>query len=133
MQFVVICFSKCDNIRLPDDFKEKSEEEKIKWLNASCINIVDTWIYEGRDDLLQHVRDILNNPEHPENYWIEDEIYGRFSCHFCEKTYLNIGSIQAHEKIKPIHIVLLEDKKKVQSSENEDKLFDYILLLFKLT
>ena len=122
-----------DNIRLPDDFKEKSEEEKIKWLNAICIKIVDTWIFEGQDDLLQHVRDILNNPEHPENYWIENEIDGRFSCHFCEKTYLNIGSLQAHEKLKHNYIVPLEDKKKVQSSETEDKLFDYTLLLFKLT
>lgn len=73
-----------DNIRLPDDFKEKSEE-KIKWLNAICIKMVDTWIFEGQDDLLQHVRDILNNPEHHENYWIENEIDGRYSCHFCEK------------------------------------------------
>lgn len=50
-----------------------------------------------------------------------------------KKTYLNIGSLQAHEKLKHNYIVPLEDKKKVQSSETEDKLFDYTLLLFKLT
>lgn len=122
-----------DEITLPDDLKEKEDESKIEWLNDICKKIVEVWIFDGQDDMLQHVREILDNPEHPENYWMANETDDRFSCHFCEKSYLNIGSLQAHEKIKHNHIVPLEEKKKGKSTKNDDQLYDYILLLFKLT
>ena len=70
-----------DNFKFPDEFEEESEEQKIE-----C-RIIDTWIFEGDDDLFQHLREILTNPEHPQNYWIGNESDGRFSCYFSENTY----------------------------------------------
>ena len=122
-----------DNFKLPDEFEEKSAEQKIEWLNTICGKIIDTFIFEGQNDLFQQLRDILTNPEHPENYWIGNESDGRFSCHFCTKTYLHVGTLQAHEKLKHNHTVPLQDKRKSKSSDNADQLYDYILLLFKLT
>ncbi|CAC5358080.1 unnamed protein product [Mytilus coruscus] len=78
-------------IELPSDFKEKSSEQKVQWLLNVCSSIVEEWFFENTD-MFQELREILEDPDHPENYWVLNE-EGRFPCHFC-KTYSHVGSLK---------------------------------------
>ncbi|XP_071121775.1 uncharacterized protein [Mytilus edulis] len=119
-------------IEMPSDFKERNSEQKVQWLLNVCSSIVEEWFFENTD-MFQELREILEDPDHPENYWVLNE-EGRFPCHFCIKTYSHVGSLKTHERICHQHNgPKIEKKKKAKTSANDDQLFNYIILLFKLT
>lgn len=121
-----------DEIELPENFSDKTNEEKIEWLNSICLEVVQKWFFEN-DDMFQQLREVLENPDHPENYWVANEQDGRFSCHFCDKFYLNVGSLKTHEVSKHQYVIQKAEKTKKTTTSSDDELFNYILLLFKLT
>lgn len=43
---------------------------------------------------METLRDILNDPNHPENYWISNMNDGRVQYHFCERSYANVVSLK---------------------------------------
>ncbi|CAC5383779.1 unnamed protein product [Mytilus coruscus] len=119
-------------IELPSDFKEKSSEQKVQWLLNVCSSFVEEWFFENTD-MFQELREILEVPDHPENYWVLNE-EGRFPCHFCIKIYSHVESLKTHERICHQHNgPKIEKKKKSETSATDDQLFNYIILLFKLT
>lgn len=75
-------------------------------------------------------RNVLENPQHEENYWTSSIENGRFKCHHCEKDYKRVSSLKAHESGK--HGVSLSNPKE-KKEPSSDELQDYILMLFKLT
>lgn len=122
-----------DEVQLPAEFPKMTKDEKIDWLMRVCGDVVDRWIFEGADDMFKELRDILEDPDHPENYWVlNDE--GRFACHFCEKSYCHSGSLKTHELQQHQHSgPKLKRKKKTSAATKDDELYNYILLVFKLT
>lgn len=89
------------DIPFPDNFQEFTDQDKIKWLNSLCNEILQKWFFEGDVDIFRELREILDDPEHPENYWLselqDDE---RLKCHFSPATYAFVGSLKAHENNK---------------------------------
>jgi len=75
-----------DVIPLPDDFTELSPELRSDWLNEICRRVLRKHFFNNTDDLFKKLREILNDPNHPENYWISNMNDGRIKCHFCERT-----------------------------------------------
>ena len=121
-------------INLPDGFENQSDDEKISWMNDICQRIVKKWFFDNSDDIFHDLREVLEDPNHPENYWVDTDEAGRFKCHFCEKSYAFVGSLKAHESIKHQHTVPTEKKKSASSSKKEaDELMNHVILLFKLT
>ena len=70
-------------VPLPDNFIHMTNEDKIAWLNGISKDIIKQWFLT--------LRDILSNPNHPENYWLSNLENGRLRCHFCSKTYCHVG------------------------------------------
>lgn len=62
--------------------------------------ILKTWFFKN-EDICKELREVLNDPEHSENYWLSGALENeRLKCHFCEATYACVGSLQAHEQKK---------------------------------
>ena len=100
---------------------------------AGCKKIVKKYIFNGKDDLLDNLREILDDPDHPENYWIANEEDGRFSCHFCDKSYAGIGTAKTHESSKHNHKTKSSRKSKPKPKDAKDELYNYVRTLFVLT
>ena len=75
-------------------------------------------------------REVLQNPNHPENYWTANMEDDRVKCHFCEKSYIYTGSLKSHES--NVNHVKIEKEKTRSKPIQTDQLYDYILMLFKL-
>ncbi|XP_069105225.1 uncharacterized protein [Argopecten irradians] len=118
-----------ENIPLPDNFSDFTDQEKILWLNNISREILQTFFFENSPDILSSVREVLEDPDHPENYWTSTIQNNRSKCHFCDKTYARIGSLKAHEA--KVHNSKM-DRAKPQTQKSKDELFNYILMLFKL-
>ena len=72
--------------------------------------------FENNQDAFQEIRDVFDDPNHPENYWVLNE-EGIFPCNVCDKTYAYSGSLKAHGHVKHQHVgPKLEKKKKQHSS-----------------
>ena len=56
-------------ISIPDNFAEWSNDNKIKWINDVITQSVKRCFFDGSQDVLGELRDVLNNLEHDENYW----------------------------------------------------------------
>lgn len=69
------------------------------------------WFFDNKDDIFEELRAILEDPNHPENYWLDTDEDGHFKCHFCDKSYASVGSLKAHETIKHQHVVPTQKKK----------------------
>ena len=124
-----------ETIPMPDDFADWRNENKINWINEICTKIVKNWFFDGSEDLLGDVRDVLNNPDHDVNYWINTAIDGRFKCHVCEKSYKFLGSLKTHEKLE--HDISVDEqhinkKTTTKNDQNQDELRDYLICLFCL-
>lgn len=120
------------DIPVPEHFQNFTEEQKLHWLNDICEEIVQKWFFDNGTDICQSLREVLSDPNHPENYWTENICEGgRIKCHFCEKDYAFIGSLKSHES-KVHNFVVMKDKKPKKKNDS-DELQDYISLLFKLT
>ena len=122
-----------DMIPILHDFAEWSSDHKIKWINDIVSQIVKHWFFEGSQDILEELRDVLIYPEHDENYWVNTAIDGRFKCHLCDKSYKFLGSLKTHEKL--VHdITVIEHvskKTKTKKSQDQDELKDYLICLFR--
>jgi hypothetical protein len=122
-----------DSIPLPDELSRWTDEEKIQWMNDICSKIVNKWFFgENVNDLFDDMRQILSDPDHGENYWFGKLVDGRFSCHYCEKTFSHIKSAEFHEKRIHGHSrPTLKNSK--QANQVQDELFDYLIALFRLS
>ncbi|XP_056013220.1 uncharacterized protein LOC125660287 [Ostrea edulis] len=121
-----------EEVEFPTDFHQKSDLDKVSWLNDVCETIVKKWFFEDSDDICQEIRDVFENPDHEENYYVVNANDGRFPCHFCEKSFSYVGSLKSHEQIKHQHTVQ-PMKRKPTVKNTEDELYNYMCLLFKLT
>lgn len=74
--------------------------------------------------------EITGYPDHPENYWIQSFEDGRIRCHLCQKTYVYVGSLKAHES--KMHNITIKNQSKVskQKVTNADQLNEYSLMVF---
>lgn len=122
-----------DPIPLPENFHDLSDNAKVEWINDVCKSLLEKWFFDNSDDIMQGLRNIVQDSYHPENYWTSQIMAdGRVQCHFCEKTYAFIGSLKSHEK-KEHNFILSSSKGKDEGTKDQDHLQNYILLLFKLT
>ncbi|XP_062582660.1 uncharacterized protein LOC134244405 [Saccostrea cucullata] len=119
-----------ESVSLPDEFCTWNKDQKIQWLNNICERIVKKWFF-GDGDLFEDLRQILTDPDHEENYWFANFQDGRFSCHYCGKTYSHLRSAESHEKEIHGHSKPSE-RKSTASSLKQDELHDYLLALFRL-
>lgn len=85
---------------IPENFGVKPDDEKIAWINEICTNLLKKHFFNEGDDLMETLREILIDPNHPENYWISNMNDGRVQCHFCERSYAYVGSLKKHEETK---------------------------------
>lgn len=69
-------------------------------------------------------------PDHPENYWIQSFKDGRIQCHLCQKTYVYVSSLKAHES--KMHNITIKNQSKVskQKVTNAVQLNEYSLMVF---
>lgn len=119
-----------DNIVYPENFKAMDDAQKINWINDICKALVQKYFFTGDEDIMRELREIISDPDHPENYWtntIEED--GKVRCHFCAKRYTLVDSLIAHEKKVHNHVV---QKRKVSNKPPKDSLYHYIMLLFKM-
>lgn len=120
-------------IPYPRTFEGMTKEEKIQWINDICECILAQWFFEGESmDLFAQLREVLEDPSHPENYWVSnyEPEDGRFKCHFCEKTYAFVASLQSHEMKQ--HNVSVMKTTKQKPDKEKDQLQDHIIMLFRL-
>lgn len=75
---------------LPSDFQEKTDEDKISWLNEICCRIVKKYMFENNEDMLEQLRSVLDDPDHIENYFVASDNDDRFHCHFCPKSFVQL-------------------------------------------
>jgi hypothetical protein len=119
-----------ESISLPEEFEKASREEKIRWIEEVCAKVVDKYFFEGCTDIMDKLRSIVIDIQHPENYWISNLENGRVHCHHCEKTYKYVGSLKSHEqRVHDVDIKMPSSK----SAKVCDELNGYFMLLFKLT
>lgn len=115
---------------IPCDWETLENDEKIKWLDDISCKIIRKWFFEN-NDICHQIREVLADPNHEENYWTGNYINGKFRCHFCERSYSYIGSLQSHELKLHSHS---PSKSSPRSKDaGGDELYNYILCLFKLT
>jgi len=79
---------------------------------------------------VKNLRDIVTDMDHSENYWLANFENERIKCHFCDRSYVHIGSLKSHE-IK-VHNLPVEKKEKIVKPVDEDQVQDYIVHLLKL-
>ena len=113
----------------PKDFEKASSEEKIIWLEDACAKVVDKYFFEGCIDIMEKLRSIVTDIQHPENYWISNLANGRVHCHHCKKTYKYVGSLKSHENQVHNVDIKMPSSKPLKVS---DELNGYLMLLFKL-
>lgn len=119
-------------IPLPSNFSNLTDDEQIQWLNEVCSRILRKYFFDESSDLFEQLRDIAGNPDHPENYWVQNFEDGRIRCHFCPKTYAYVGSLKAHES--SVHNVTVGKQSQLskKTDDDADQLQDYVFMLFKL-
>lgn len=115
---------------LPSDFQEKTDEDKISWLNEICCRIVKKYMFENKEDMFEQLRSVLDDPDHIENYFVASDNDERFHCHFCPKSFVQLNSVKLHEKLLHQHTVTSKTSRK-SNPENEDQLYNHIMLIFK--
>lgn len=106
-----------------------------KKLNGSTVLLRVLWtngFLKKTTDIVQEVRDVLNDRDHLENYYVQNMYEGRFHCHFCLNTYAFVGTLKKHEAKEHNYNspAVKKDKKK---KKEQDNLLDHLLLIFKLT
>ena len=99
-----------DSIPLPEEFSTWNKDQKIQWLNNICEEILKKWFYKD-GDLFEDLRRIVSDPDHEKNYWFANFQDGRFSCHYCGKSYSHHRSAETHEKVVNGHSK--PDKKRI--------------------
>ncbi|XP_069113384.1 LOW QUALITY PROTEIN: uncharacterized protein [Argopecten irradians] len=120
-----------DEVAVPHNFENMTDAEKVMWIDNISASVLKEWFFDKGDDICQELREIVGNPDHPENYWIANQKEdGRVKCHFCDKTYAYVGSLKAHELKE--HGVSSEKHKAKPKRKDKDELHEYILMLFKL-
>lgn len=88
-----------EEILVPEDFDNKTDKEKAEWIDGISRQILKKWLFEESDDICEKLREIISNPDHPDNHWISNmQDDGRFKCHHCNKTYKYSNTLQYHKK-----------------------------------
>lgn len=121
-----------ETIQLPENFVQYSTEEKIFWINGICRSLLRKHFFDSDSDIFRQLREILIDPNHPENYWTSHLENGRVKCHFCERTYAYVGSLKVHEE-KIHNAEIPQSKAKSKTARGKDEIQNYCQLLFKLT
>lgn len=128
-EFEIVNFD--DVIPLPDNFGVKSDDEKKVWINEICGNLLKKrhFFNEG-NDLMETLREILNDPNHPENCWISNMNDGRVQFHFYERCLCRIT--QKHEETKRNAKVppVIKPKTSKESDTRSDDFEIYFIVLF---
>lgn len=89
-----------EEILVPEDFDNKTDKEKAEWIDGISRQILKKWFFEESDDICEKLREIISNPDHPDNHWISNmQDDGRFKCHHCNKTYKYSNTLEYHKKI----------------------------------
>lgn len=118
-----------EEVLVPEDFDNKTDKEKAEWIDGISRQILKKWFFEESDDICENLREIISNPDHPDNYWISNmQDDGRFKCHHCNKTYKYSNTLQYHEK--KYHDVNIEKPKPKQRKSGTDEVNEYILMFF---
>lgn len=120
-----------EEFSVPEDLKSMSDDDKISWIDGVSYDIIKKWFFDGQNDVFEDLREIVSDMQHPENYWLSNLNDGRIKCHFCDKTYVCVGSLKGHET--KVHNVTIEKPKATKKDKNQDQLHDYTIMLFKLT
>ncbi|XP_078310147.1 uncharacterized protein LOC111108372 isoform X3 [Crassostrea virginica] len=121
-----------EQLPMPENFAELTNSEKVTRIDSISLNILRKWFFEGKDYVFKDLREIISNPNHPDNYWISNlQEDGRLKCHYCDNTYKFSNTLQYHEK--KIHNVTIEKSKPKEKKEDKDEVYDYIVMLFRLT
>ena len=102
------------DVTLPD-FSQMTPNDSIQWLNSICQELVRKYFFENAEDIVEEIRNVLENPQHEENYWTSSIENGRFKCHHCEKDYKRVSSLKAHES--GMHGVSLSNPKKKERTQ----------------
>ncbi|XP_061174425.1 uncharacterized protein LOC133183487 [Saccostrea echinata] len=61
-----------EEIQIPEDFDDKTDVEKTEWIEGISSQILKKWFFEESDDICENLREIISNPDHPDNYWISN-------------------------------------------------------------
>lgn len=79
------------------------------------------------------MQNVLADPDHEENYWVNSIENDNFKCHFCNSRYKYVTSLKMHEKTK--HQVNMSAKVQTTNSllRQTDELNDYLVSVFRLT
>lgn len=67
-EFEIVNFD--DVILFFENFDVKLNDEKIVWINEICVNLLKKYFFNEGDDLMEILREILNDFNYLENYWI---------------------------------------------------------------
>lgn len=110
-------------------FRVKPDDEKIAWINEICTNLLKKHFFNEGDDLMETLREILNDPNHPDNYWISNMNDGCVQCHFCERSYAYVGSLKTHEETKH-NAKVPKPKTSKESDTRSDDVESYCNVLF---
>ena len=88
-----------EQLPLPENFAELTDSEKVTWIDSVSLKILRKWFFEGKDDVFKDLREVISNPNYPDNYWISNlQEDGRLKCHYCDNTYKFSITLQYHEK-----------------------------------
>lgn len=70
VMFLAIMNSKSvdEEILVPEDFDNKTDKEKAEWIDGISRQILKKWFFEESDDFCENLREIISNPDHPDNY-----------------------------------------------------------------
>ncbi|WAR03956.1 LOW QUALITY PROTEIN: hypothetical protein MAR_010514 [Mya arenaria] len=121
----------CDStIPVPQGIKDWEADQQLQWLNDKCGEIVKE-IFPH--DLFAELQNVLADPDHEENYWVNSIENDNFKCHFCNSRYKYVTSLKRHEKTK--HQVNMSAKVQTTNSllRQTDELNDYLVSVFRLT
>lgn len=115
---------------IPENLDNFTNEQKINWIDDISYTIIKEYFFDNKEDICENLRKVVENPDHPENYWVANLENGRVKCHFCDKTYAYTGSLKSHES--KCHNVTIDKSKPKRNEKNRDQLQEYILMVFRL-
>lgn len=84
--------------------------------------MVRKYFFEEAEDMVDEIKNVLENPQHEENYQTSSIENWRFKCHHCEKDYKRVSSLKEHES--GVSLGKPKKKKEPSSDELQDHVFN---------
>lgn len=107
--------------------------KKSQWLNEICIKILKKYFFDKSTDVCKQLRENTGNPDHPENYWVQNFEDGRIWCHVCHVIHVcSCRLVESHESKMQNITIKKQSKESKQKDTKADQLKDYSLMLLKL-